>query len=60
MRTGADHLMLSAESSYGPQARKCIETEASYQHDMHIKLQTGEITPREKPTKTLSELLYLK
>jgi len=59
MRTGADHLMLSAESSYGPQARKCIETENAYQRDTYEKLITGQISPREKPTQTLSELLYL-
>lgn len=60
MCTGADHLMLSAESSYGPQARKCIKTEASYQHDTCQKLAAGTLTPREKSPKTLSELLYLK
>ncbi len=59
MRTGADHLMLSAESSYGPQARKCIETEFEYQKDTYQKLIAGEVFPREKPIQTLSELLYL-
>jgi len=59
MRTGADHLMLSAESSYGPQARKCIDTENSYQKDTYEKMIAGEISPREKPIQTLAELLYL-
>jgi pyruvate kinase len=59
MRTGADHLMLSAESSYGPQAKKCIETENAYQKDTYQQLIAGSMTPKEKPTQTLSELLYL-
>jgi pyruvate kinase len=59
MLSGADHLMLSAESSYGPQAKKCIETELMYQKDTYKKLVTGEVSPREKSAHTLSELLYL-
>jgi len=38
MRTGADHLMLSAESSYGPQARRCVKTESTFQKDIWEKL----------------------
>jgi len=59
MRTGADHLMLSAESSYGPQARKCVETECAYQRDIWNKLEKNAVEPHEKPEETLSELLYL-
>jgi pyruvate kinase len=39
MRTGADHLMLSAESSYGPQARLCVKIECLYQRDIWKKIQ---------------------
>ena len=42
MRTYADHLMLSGESSYGAQVKKCIETEARYQREMYEKLQKNE------------------
>lgn len=59
MRTGADHLMLSAESSYGPQARKCIETESQYQMETYKNLINKTTSPRGKSDKTLSELLYL-
>lgn len=58
MRTGPDHLMLSAESSYGAQAHKCIETECMYQRDIVKKLQSGEVNPL-LPEGNLSELLYL-
>lgn len=59
MRTYADHLMLSGESSYGAQAKNCIETEAHYQREMFTKLQTNTITYFPIPEVSLRELLYL-
>ena len=59
MRTGADHLMLSGESTYGAQARACIELECQYQRDMHKKLKSGEITYKKTPDSGLGELLHI-
>ena len=59
MRTGADHLMLSAESSYGPQTRRCVKIETIYQRDIWNKLDNGAVEPHEHPGQTLAELLYL-
>ncbi len=39
MTTHPHHLMLSGESTYGAQARACIELEARYQREMLEKLQ---------------------
>lgn len=39
MTTRPHHLMLSGESTYGAQARACIELEARYQREMLEKLQ---------------------
>lgn len=59
MTTHPDHLMLSGESTYGAQAKKCIETESGYQKNMHEKLQNKEIPYRTRPEKTVGELLYI-
>lgn len=53
MRTGANHLMLSGESTYGAQAKNCIETESKYQQDTYEKLQKNEVQYRPIPKETL-------
>jgi hypothetical protein len=53
MRTGANHLMLSGESTYGAQAKNCIETESRYQQDMYEKLQKNEVHYHPLPSSTL-------
>jgi hypothetical protein len=40
MTTRPHHLMLSGESTYGAQAKACIELECQYQKTMLEKLQT--------------------
>lgn len=59
MTTGANHLMLSGESCYGPQAKNCIETESKYQRETYEKLQKGEISYSPLPSQSLRELLYI-
>jgi pyruvate kinase len=59
MKTHANHLMLSGESTYGAQAKNCIETESKYQRDMFEKLQKGEIEYRKIPEVSLKELLHM-
>lgn len=59
MCTGADHLMLSAESSYGAQARACIELEAHIQRETHEKLQSKTLQYITIPPIPMHELLYL-
>lgn len=51
--------MLSGESTYGAQARACIELEASYQREMLKKLQNGTTEYRKTPNLELGELLYI-
>gem|GEM_PF-1068340 len=58
MLTGPNHLMLSGESTYGAQAKKCIETEAMYQRDMFKKLTSGEVDLL-LPERNLGELLCI-
>jgi pyruvate kinase len=59
MTTRPHHLMLSGESTYGAQARACIELEASYQREMLKKLQNGTTEYRKTPSLELRELLYI-
>ena len=59
MTTWPNHLMLSGESTYGAQARACIELEASYQREMLKKLQNGTTEYRKTPNLELGELLYI-
>ncbi|MCB9807356.1 hypothetical protein H6768_05815 [Candidatus Peribacteria bacterium] len=59
MKTGADHLMLSGESTYGAQARACIELESYCQRSIYKKLQNKEIPSHPQPTKNIQELLYI-
>lgn len=58
VRTGPDHLMLSAESSYGAQAARCIQTECEYQRTMNEKLEAGTVSFL-APEGDLRSLLYL-
>ena len=59
MTTNPHHLMLSGESTYGAQAKKCIETEWQYQRDTYEKLQKNEVQYRPLPSNTLWELLFI-
>lgn len=59
MRTGANHLMLSGESTYGAQAKNCIEIESQYQRDMYQKLSSWTVSYRNTPDLALGELLSI-
>jgi len=59
IKTGANHLMLSGESTYGAQAKNCIETESKYQQDAFEKLQKNETSYYPIPESSLGELLYI-
>lgn len=59
MRTGPDHIMLSGETSYGAQAKKCIETEVLHQRDTYEKLEKKETDYLGMCGIHLGELLYI-
>lgn len=59
MTTYPHHLMLSGESTYGAQAKNCIETECKYQRTTLEKLQKKEIPYSPIPESSLAELLYI-
>lgn len=59
MTTHPHHLMLSGESTYGAQAKACIELECQYQKTMLEKLQTWAVPYRQTPGLALGELLYI-
>ncbi len=59
MTTRPHHLMLSGESTYGAQARACIELEARYQREMLEKLQKWTVPYRATPSLALGALLYI-